>query len=43
MPVPSALLVHAVLPQMQDMLSALLGAEPSVIWQAGAVRVQMQV
>ena len=43
-PFPPPLLVHAVLPQMQGALSsALLGAEPSVILQAGAVRVQMHV
>jgi hypothetical protein len=36
--------VHAALPQMQGALSsALLGADPSVILQAGAVRVQMHV
>ena len=34
--------VQAVVPQMQGVLSAVLGAEPSVILQAGAVRVQMQ-
>ena len=43
-PVPPPLLVHASLPQMQGALSsALLGADPSVILQAGAVRVQMHV
>ena len=43
-PFPSPLLVHAVLPQMQgELSSALLGADPSVILQAGAVRVQMHV
>ena len=36
--------VHAALPQMQgELSSALLGADPSVILQAGAVRVQMQL
>ena len=36
--------VHAALPQMQGASSsALLGADPSVILQAGAVRVQMHV
>ena len=34
--------VHAVVPQMQGALS-LLGADPSVVLQAGAVRVQMHV
>jgi hypothetical protein len=43
MPVVS-LPVHAAFPQMQGALSsALLGADPSVILQAGAVRVQMHV
>ena len=43
-PFPPPLLVHAVLPQMQGALSsALFGADPSVILQAGAVRVQMHV
>ena len=43
-PFPPPLLVHAALPQMQGALSsALLGADPSVILQAGAVRVQMHV
>ena len=42
-PCPLPLLVQAVLPQMQGVLSAVLGAEPSVILQAGAVRVHMQV
>ena len=43
-PVPPPLLEHAALPQMQGALSsALLGADPSVILQAGAVRVQMHV
>ena len=43
-PVPPPLLVHALLPQMQGALSsAMLGADPSVILQAGAVRVQMHV
>ena len=43
-PFPPLLLVHAVLPQMQGALSsALLGADPSLILQAGAVRVQMHV
>ena len=41
-PLPSPLLVQALLPQMQGALS-LLGADPSVILQAGAVRVQMHV
>ena len=41
-PFPSALLVQAVFPQMQGALSsALLGADPSVIWQANAVSVHM--
>ena len=35
--------MQAVVPQMQGVLSAVLGAEPSVILQAGAVRVHMQV
>ena len=43
-PVWSPLLVHAALPQMQGALSsALLGVDPSVILQAGAVKVQMHV
>ena len=42
-PCPLPLLVQAVLPQMQGVLSAVLGAEPSVILQAGAVKVHMQV
>ena len=42
-PVPLLLLVQAVLPQMQGVLSAVFGAEPSVILQAGAVRVHMQI
>ena len=43
-PFPSPLVVHAALPQMQgELSSALLGADPSVILQAGAVRVQMHV
>ena len=43
-PFPPPLLVHALLPQMQGALSSsLLGADPSVILQAGAVRVQMHV
>ena len=42
-PCPLPLLVQAVLPQMQGVLSAVLGAEPSVILQAGAVSVHMQV
>ena len=42
-PVPLPLLVQAVLPQMQGVLSAVLGAEPSVILQNGAVIVHMQV
>ena len=43
-PCPTPLLVHALFPQMQGALSsALLGADPSVILQAGAVRVQMHV
>ena len=43
-PFPPPLLVHAVLPQMQgELSSALLGADPSVILQARAVRVQMHV
>ena len=43
MPVPSPLplLVHAAFPQMQG--AALLGADPSVFVQAGAVRVHMHV
>ena len=43
MPVPSPLplLVHAALPQMQG--AALLGADPSVFVQAGAVRVHTHV
>ena len=36
-PCPSPLLVHALFPQMQG--AALLGADPSVFVQAGAVRV----
>ena len=40
-PCPSPLLVHALFPQMQG--AALLGADPSVFVQAGAVRVQMHV
>ena len=40
-PCPLRLLVQAVVPQMQGVLSAVLGAEPSVILQAGAVRVHM--
>ena len=40
-PLPSPLLVQALLPQMQAL--SLLGADPSVILQAGAVRVQMHV
>ena len=40
MPVVSAP-VHALFPQMQG--AALLGADPSVFVQAGAVRVHMQV
>ena len=40
MPVVSAP-VHAALPQMQG--AALLGADPSVFVQAGAVRVHMHV
>ena len=35
--------VQAVLPQMQGVWSAVLGAEPSMILQAGAVRAHMQV
>ena len=42
-PCPLPLLVQAVVPQMQGVLSAVLGAEPSVILQAGAVRVHMQL
>ena len=42
-PCPLPLLVQAVLPQMQGVLSAVLGAEPSVILQAGAVRVHTQI
>ena len=42
-PCPLPLLVQAVVPQMQGVLSAVLGAEPSVILQAGVVRVHMQV
>ena len=43
-PVPPPLLEHAALPHMQGALSsALLGADPSVVLQAGAVRVQMHV
>ena len=38
-PLPSPLLVQALLPQMQAL--SLLGADPSVILQAGAVREQM--
>ena len=38
---PSPLLVHALFPQMQG--AALLGADPSVFVQAGAVRVHMHV
>tara|TARA_B110001452_G_scaffold173428_1_gene145334 strand:- start:73 stop:399 length:327 start_codon:yes stop_codon:yes gene_type:complete len=38
-PCPSPLLVHAAFPQMQG--AALLGADPSVFVQAGAVRVHM--
>ena len=34
-PCPSPLLVHAAFPQMQG--AALLGADPSVVWQAEAV------
>ena len=40
-PCPSPLLVHAAFPQMQG--AALLGADPSVFVQAGAVRVHMHV
>ena len=40
-PCPSPLLVHAAFPQMQR--AALLGADPSVFVQAGAVRVHMHV
>ena len=40
-PCPSPLLVHALFPQMQG--AALLGADPSVFVQAGAVRVHMHV
>ena len=40
-PCPSPLLAHATLPQMQG--AALLGADPSVFVQAGAVRVHMHV
>ena len=40
-PFPSPLLVHAAFPQMQG--AALLGADPSVFVQAGAVRVHMHV
>ena len=40
-PCPSPLLVHALFPQMQG--AALLGADPSVFVQSGAVRVQMHV
>ena len=40
-PCPSPLLVHAAFPQMQG--AALLGADPSVFVQAGAVTVHMHV
>ena len=40
-PCPSTLLVHALFPQMQG--AALLGADPSVFVQAGAVMVHMHV
>ena len=40
-PCPSPLLVHTAFPQMQG--AALLGADPSVFVQAGAVRVHMHV
>ena len=40
-PCPSPLLVHALFPQMQG--ATLLGADPSVFVQAGAVRVHMHV
>ena len=40
-PCPSSLLVHTAFPQMQG--AALLGADPSVFVQAGAVRVHMHV
>ena len=40
-PCPSPLLVHALFPQMQG--AALLGADPSVFVQAGAVMVHMHV
>ena len=40
-PCPSPLLVHAAFPQIQG--AALLGADPSVFVQAGAVRVHMHV
>ena len=41
-PCPSPfILVHAAFPQMQG--AALLGADPSVFVQAGAVRVQMHM
>ena len=43
-PFPLPLLVQAVFPQIQAVLSpAPLGADPSVIWQARAVRVHMHV
>ena len=40
-PCPSPLLVHGLFPQMQR--AALLGADPPVFVQAGAVRVHMHV
>ena len=40
-PCPSPLLVHVLFPQMQG--AALLGADPSVFVQAGAVMVHMHV
>ena len=40
-PCPSPLLVHSAFPQMQG--AALLGADPSVFVQAGAVTVHMHV
>ena len=43
-PLPLPLFVQAVLPHMQaEWLSAWLGADPSVILQAWAVRLHMQV
>ena len=41
-PFPSPLLVHALLPQMQGVLSALLGLDPSVILQACAFMPEAQ-